>query len=192
MKKKYKVIAGVVGLYLLLRLSTPKPIDIVDELEKSSTRFYSSRPLSDIDEIVVHHAAVDSSLPGANPYSVATFHVTYHAYLLPGIAYHLVVMPDGKVYLTNYLETVSYHVGTANPRTVGILVMGNFDAENFTDLQYSGLVKAVNYVTGKLGRKVKLNGHYIYSSKTCPGHNIRAKLANVRSATGTTTTYTEI
>lgn len=159
-----------------------QPIDIVKELPKNANKSYSTRNLSNVDTIVVHHAAVNSTLAGSTPTAVANFHINQYDW--PGIAYHIVVMPNGQVLLTNYLETESYHTGTLNPRSIGILVMGDFDTEQFTPTQEASLVKAIKWVQKKVGKKLKVGGHYQFSSKTCPGMNVRAKLDEVVQKSG--------
>lgn len=168
------VFAGVgAGIFAYLFLGF-RPIDIVGVLPKNPFNSYPSRPLSQIQTIVVHHAAVDYNLPGATPEGYARFHID--AYNWPGIGYHIVIQPDGKVYLTNYLSTVSNHTGTLNPTSVGICLSGNFDVQQPTAAQMAGLRKAIAWVQRKVSRPLEVDGHFQYSSKTCPGVNVRNKM----------------
>lgn len=188
MNKKY-LLYGLGGLAAIGLLSSFgdsfKPIDIVNDLAIAPQNgTYPTRPLSQIDTIVVHHAAVPSTAGGATPYGYAQFHTTSPYYMLPGIAYQMAIQPDGEVYLTNYLETVAAHTGTLNPTSVGIVLSGNFDNEPFTKIQEDALVKAIKWVQKKVGKKLKVGGHYQFSSKTCPGMNVRAKLDEVVQKSG--------
>lgn len=101
--------------------STPTIIDIVDGLPKHPTERYSSRPISSITTIVVHHSAVSS---GVSVEEMAEYAIGERDF--PGIGYHFVVDSDGKVYQTNRLETASWHTSQANDYSVGIVFSGDF------------------------------------------------------------------
>jgi hypothetical protein len=133
-KQNIILLIAVVGIaYLLAKRFSFQPIDIVNDLPKSNTSTYPTRTLNQIDTIIVHHSAVPSTARGATPEGYANFHITSPNYGFPGIAYHVVIQPDGKAYLTNYLETISYHVGALNTSAVGVVLSGNFDNENLID-----------------------------------------------------------
>lgn len=177
--------AAALGAAAIFSASGWQPIDIVDDLAIAPQNgTYGTRPLSQIDTIVVHHAAVPSTAGGANPNGYALFHTTSPAYMLPGIAYQIVIQPDGKVYLANYLETIARHVGDKNPVAVGIVLSGNFDNEAFTPTIKDALIKTIKWVQKKVGKKLKVAGHYQFSTKTCPGMNVRAELDDVVQKSG--------
>lgn len=182
MKKRDLLIIGGAALLgvALASGSSWKPINIVDQLMTDGS--YPIRDLSQVDTIVVHHSATSSTAAGSNPEGYAVFHVTVRGW--PGIAYHLVIQPDGNVYLTNYLKTQSSHTGTLNPTAIAIALSGNFDQEQFTATQQQALIKAINWVQRQVGRKLKLRGHYQYSSKTCPGINVSSQLDAIAAKTG--------
>jgi N-acetyl-anhydromuramyl-L-alanine amidase AmpD len=185
MNKKIIYIAAGIAVIGLLSYKSWQPIDIVNELATAPQNgTYATRPLSQIDTIVVHHSAVPSTAGGATPQGYAQFHTTSSYYMLPGIAYQMVIQPDGKVYLTNYLETVAAHTGTLNPTAVGIVLSGDFDSEPFTKTQEDALVNAIKWVQRKVGKKLKVGGHYQFSTKTCPDMNVRAKLDEVVQRAG--------
>ena len=182
---QYVVIGGAVIAGWLLFSGGWKPENIVGDLPIAPQNGpYAKRNLSEIDTIVVHHSLTRSDLPGSNPYAYAQFHTTSPNYMLPGIAYHIVIQPNGSVYLTNSLDTVAEHVGAMNRKSVGIVLSGNFDQEPFTDVQQKALVKAIKWVQRKVGKKLNLRGHYEYSNKTCPGANVRARLNQVAAQSG--------
>lgn len=181
----YSVVGAAVAAAVYFLKNSFKPVDIVNELATKPGASYGKRSLNNITHIVIHHTATLSTLAGSNPYSIANFHTWDQGpYNFPGIGYHIVIQPDGTVYLTNYLDTVSYHVGTLNPNSVGICISGNFDQEQFTDTQYKALIKAINYVHRKTGKKLIVEGHRRYANKTCPGHNCYARINDIRNATG--------
>jgi uncharacterized protein YaiE (UPF0345 family) len=176
---------GAIGVCLGLlwkRLFTPQPEDIVNSLPTNQNKSYPKRTLDDITHIIVHHSATNSTSSGSNPIGYANFHI------LPesqggrgwaGIAYHIVIQPDGSWYLTNYLDTISYHVGTLNPKAVGIVLSGNYDIEQPTPEMINSLKNALRWVQNQVGRKLKIDSHSDYSSKTCAGLNVRALLPDI-------------
>jgi N-acetyl-anhydromuramyl-L-alanine amidase AmpD len=95
--------------------------DIVDKLPKHATKRYTTRSLSDIQQIVIHHTATSATI---TPQRIAEYQV--HTLAKPGIAYHFFVAADGKIYQTNNLETVSDHAYSRNQESVGVCFAGNF------------------------------------------------------------------
>ena len=187
MKKKvivFSLVAVVISYILARRFFSYEPIDIVDDLPKNPNSSYPTRTLSQIDTIIVHHSAVPSTAGGANPVGYANFHINSPNYGFPAIAYHVVIQPNGEAFLTNRLETISYHVGALNTNAVGVVVSGNFDNENLTDIQRDTLVKVLKWIQKKVGKKLKIHGHYRYANKTCPGMNVRSKLDSIVSQSG--------
>jgi len=96
-------------------------VDIVDELPKHETLRYASRPLTDITTLTIHHTVSpdDRSIE-----SIAQYHVDGRGW--PGIGYHFVIKADGRIYQTNYLDTISYHSAWNNDYSVGIALQGDF------------------------------------------------------------------
>ncbi len=101
----------------------PKPPvhDLVDQLQKHPTKTYATRKLTAITHICIHHSAVAGTVPVEH---VAQYHVESQGW--PGIGYHYYVKPDGAIYQTQRLETVSWHVSHNNDYSVGICVSGDF------------------------------------------------------------------
>ena len=185
----YKKIGLGIGAALLLYLATRKkfePIDIVDELPLNPNKTDPTRSLNDITHIIVHHTAVDSSYPVNQPENIALFHTLYRDPTFPSIGYHIVIMPDGTTYLTNYLTTVSSHVGTLNSKAVGICLAGNFDQEQLNDKQKKALLNSIKWVQRKLGRTGQiLEPHTRYANKSCCGLNCVPYVYSLRSKTNT-------
>lgn len=85
---------------------------------------YDSRPLSDVQLIVVHHSGQVGG-GDCDAWTIAEYHVQHNGW--PGIGYHVLVHPSGHVELVNLLSTVSYHCGLMNRSSVGVCLVGNFD-----------------------------------------------------------------
>lgn len=186
--KRELILSGILlgmGVALFKGFNFWNPEDIVDTLPKHSYKTFPKRSLDDITHIVVHHSATPSTAGGSNPQGYATFH-TWEAgpYNMAGIAYHVVIQPDGKAYLTNYLDTTSYHVGTLNPKAVGVVISGNFDVEQPNQKQLATLEKTLRWIQQKVGKKLIIHPHSKYSSKTCAGANMNQYIPSLRQAVG--------
>ncbi|MBN1221061.1 MAG: N-acetylmuramoyl-L-alanine amidase [Anaerolineae bacterium] len=104
--------------------SRPAPSiqNITQQLKHHPTLQYGSRPLSQIDRIVIHHTAVP---PTVGAERIAQHRVDNQGW--PAIGYHYFITGEGQIQQTNELTTVSYHAGDQyNPVAIGIAVAGDF------------------------------------------------------------------
>lgn len=102
-------------------LPMPAMHDVVDQLVKHAEKTYATRDRAAITHLCVHHSAAAATVPVEH---VAQYHVEQQGW--PGIGYHYYVKPDGVIYLTQRLETVSWHVSHNNDYSVGVCVSGDF------------------------------------------------------------------
>ncbi len=140
--------------------------DITNELPKHATKRYRQRPLSNVDTIVIHHTA---TRPSISAEAIARYHVSANGRNWPGIAYHFVIPPDGRVLQTNALETMSYHVGTHNDHTIGVCLVGNFTYAPPTDEQIESGARLVAYLRDVIGWLAAVRPHRALSQTACPG-----------------------
>lgn len=190
MKKKnyiFGIIIGGIAAYFLGRtaisyLNSFYIENIIDDLPKNPNRTYSTRSINNIDTIIVHHSAISSSSSSANPLGYANYHINTRNY--PAIAYHFVIQPDGKVYQTNKYETLSWHGGNINSRSVGVVVTGNFENEQFTDTQKTSLINTIKHIQETLGKRMKVQGHYLHMPTACPGTNIKSVIPQIINQSG--------
>lgn len=143
-------------------------VNITDSLPVHSSKVYGSRSLDQVRYLVVHHSATTSGSPQA----FANHHVNTNGW--PGIGYHFVIQPDGQVYQTNDLNTISYHVKNNNTKSIGICMTGNFDVGDSapTQAQYSSLVSLLADLKSDLGTHLNIVGHRDLQVKACPGKNV--------------------
>ena len=135
--------------------------DITNDLPKGPGA-YERRDLSDIRYLVVHHTAV----PPVPIVRIAEYHTKERKW--PGIGYHFVVQPDGSVFETNHLTTVSYHARQYNRSSVGIALNGNFMKDPPPFPQIEGTARLVRCLQSRLGN-VKVVGHRQLTPTDCPG-----------------------
>jgi N-acetyl-anhydromuramyl-L-alanine amidase AmpD len=134
---------------------------------------YPTRKLSQIQQVVLHHSATASTAKGSNPYAYAQFHVNERGW--SGIGYHYVIQPDGKIFQTNELATVSNHVQNANTRSIGVCLSGNFDNEKPTQDAIASLLWLLRHLQQNLGRQLPVREHNDFTKgKSCPGAGVSA------------------
>lgn len=124
---------------------------------------YKTRKLSDIDTLVVHHSDQDNQ----TPLQYANYHIDSHGW--PGIGYHYVIDPGGRVEQTNDLKTVSYHVKGNNTGKVGICLSGDLDNHPMTDRQERSLLLLIRRLKTILPGPLEIRGHGELSATLCPG-----------------------
>jgi hypothetical protein len=172
--KKIALAAGLgLGIAFLLKGGTGRDIniiDIIDELPKDPNQSYANRTLSQIERIVVHNTASSES---ATPEAIANYHVNTRGWA--GIGYHYLIKNDGTIYQTNHLTTVSYHVGNANTKSIGISLIGNFEENNINNIQYAALIRLLNHLKG-LFPTIEIDPHKKYANTACPGVYVMNKL----------------
>lgn len=144
--------------------------DITAKLPKHPTKKYGTRSRSAIQQIVVHHSATPSSAAGSTPQAYAKYHIEQRGWA--GIGYHFVIQPNGTIYQTNALTTVSNHVQNANTRSIGICLSGNFDQETPTGAAVGSLIWLIRSLSQDLGRQLPLRAHNEFAPKSCPGAGI--------------------
>lgn len=161
-------------LRLRERVHQPRPmvvrppiIDMVYDLPRHAERRYETRPLAQIQQLVIHHTEAD---PQVEIEAIARKHVEELGW--PGIGYHFVIDSGGQIYQTNNLTTVSFHARHANPTTVGIAFSGNFDEAVPTDAQLESGGRLCAYLLRELSLPPQnVRGHNAFVSTECPGKN---------------------
>jgi hypothetical protein len=140
-------------------------LNIVESLPRHPTKRYSTRSLSEIEGLVVHHFGSLSTVE-----NVAAYHVSKG---WPGIGYHFVVERDGVIKQTNYLTWVSYHVGDPNRKTIGMALNGGFMTSPPPQKQLDSARWLVSHIKSLENINItKEAGHGQYPGGTltaCPG-----------------------
>jgi len=81
-------------------------------------------------------------------------------------------MPDGTVYQTNYITTISYHVGRNNHEAIGVAFAGNFVDHPPTDQQVEmgrKLIRCLREQYELENAKVMPHSAYPGANTQCPG-----------------------
>ncbi len=128
---------------------------------------YGSRELDNIQRTVIHHTAVrpkrtDKLYTEQHIAAIARGHVRQG---WPGIGYHFCIDAEGRVYQVNKLTTVSYHVGRHNASSVGVCLLGRFDAGY--DEPTAKQLASARWLCNQLGYPIV--PHKELSQTKCPG-----------------------
>jgi hypothetical protein len=157
-------------VYLFTQPTEPPSVvihNIVEELPKHPSKSYATRPRSDITTLVVHHTTGDPFQPIQN---IASYHVNGKGW--PGIGYHFVIDGAGKIYMTNYPETLSYHSNYANPYAMAVCMQGNFTNDWPPDAQFDACRKLLRYLQEEIPTITDIIPHREApgAATQCPGN----------------------
>ena len=148
-------------------VTKPEIHDVVDQLPKHATLRYATRQLNQITHLCIHHSATAGTIPLEN---VAKYHVEERGWA--GIGYHFYVKPDGTIYQTNRLETVSFHVSQNNGYSVGVCVSGDFTYAPPPDKQVDAAARLVAWLMQELfvpDQNVLGHKEFPNNDTSCPG-----------------------
>ena len=133
------------------------------ELKRSLTKHYKERSIEDSLYITIHHTAAGRN---QSLNDIAKFHVEMRGW--PEIAYHIAINVDGDINLLNHIEERTYHDSGENTRSIGIVLLGNY--ENYAPSEK--MINSLNLVTDALCKTLKIKGiraHRDTSPTLCPG-----------------------
>jgi len=148
-----------------IKIPRPNIQDITDTLPTHETNKYETRSLDDIQYLIIHHSAISGTV---GPEAIARWHVKQLNW--PGIGYHFVIAPDGTIYQTNKLETISFHARQANPVSIGICFAGNFTNDVPTPEQLASGAQLCAYLLQEFGlTRDAIHGHCDFVNTQCPG-----------------------
>lgn len=142
-----------------------KIVDLRGKLPVHAAKKYSSRKLSDIRSLAIHHSLTFSGSAEA----FAGYHVRTNDW--PGIGYAYVIGRDGTIYQCWDHTVVSYHVGNSNKHALGICLVGDFRTQQPTAEQYTAALELVRWLQRQLHSATVVKGHSEYpdySWKACP------------------------
>lgn len=141
-------------------------------IEEFRAHLTSLPPTRRIDEVVIHH----TWSPTAAQYrgietvrGVRNYHMNVRGWSDNG--YHVMIGPDGRVFLCRPLAGSGAHTNGRNAHTIGVSFIANFDSEDPTS--YVGMEVGYQVVAALLRRYQLVPGnirfHREFAPKTCPG-----------------------
>jgi hypothetical protein len=144
--------------------------DVREKLPRDETHEYETRTLSAIDTVVIHHVGAAERDYTAD--EIAGYHVRSLGW--PGIGYHFLIHPDGRIELVGALETSRWHAGRWNDRSIGVCLAGTFDRLPPTSRALSRCRQLGVALRQHLGGTLTVLGHRDlrdtgYGPTDCPG-----------------------
>jgi hypothetical protein len=120
--------------------------NITHQLKRHPSLQFPTRPLSQIQRIIIHHTAISPTI-GAE--RVAEYRVDTQGW--PGIGYHYFITHAGLIQQTNELTTQSTHAGQYDPVAIGICFAGNFMNEVPTSAQIEAGAQLIAWLLPQFG-----------------------------------------
>jgi len=147
-------------------VAAPAIQNITTSLARNPAMPLSSRPMSQIDRIIIHHTAVPPTV-GAD--RIAAFLVSNRG--RPGINYHYFITADGTIQQTNELTSVTLQSDPQfNPVAVGIAFAGDFTNAAPTPSQLESGARLIAWLLRQLGLPPQtVFGHKELSKTQSPG-----------------------
>lgn len=140
----------------------------------------------DYTTIVIHHSGNGGE---TDPKQIEHKHMVDRKW--DDVGYHYLIPPSGTIYEGCDLRYKGSHVEMANTQKIGILMMGDFDAnwwdfdDEPTKAQLNAAVALIKSLKTEFGTITRLGGHRDYKKGTeCPGSIMYSRIGALRSATG--------
>jgi hypothetical protein len=131
-------------------------------------------PARAVDSVIVHHFYRPTAIEWQGLETleaVRRFHVETNGW--SDIGYHVIIGPDGSIWLARPIEEIGAHCKGRNDTSVGVAFAANFDSE---DPATSGLAVGHQAVAALCTRfnipPERVFFHRDFSPKSCPGTNV--------------------
>lgn len=123
-----------------------------------------------VDEVILHHTWRPTKAQYRGKETIEGIRAHHKSQGWKDIGYHLLIAPDGEIWLGRPLNEVGAHTVGRNSRSVGVCLIGNFDEEKLEEPQKGVAIAVLAALLQKFNLTVKsLNFHRDYAQKTCPG-----------------------
>lgn len=134
-----------------------------------------------IDEVVVHHTwspTVEQYRGIETVRGVRRYHMEVRGWSDNG--YHVMVGPDGKVFLCRPITVSGAHVLNRNAHTIGVCLIGDYDATDPTSVRgYPVLLDVLRALLDRYDLSPgNIRFHREFADKSCPGRKF--SLARLR------------
>jgi hypothetical protein len=132
--------------------SRPAPLiqNVTNQLKHHPTLRFPTRPLQQIQRIVIHHTAIP---PHIGAERVAEHRVDKQGW--PGIGYHYFITGDGQIQQTNELTTQSTHAGQYDPIAIGVCFAGDFTSVSPSSAQIEAGAQLIAWLLAQLGLSIQ-------------------------------------
>jgi len=142
-------------------------IDLRGQLPTSGE--YPYRDMAKVNAVVIHHSATR----GQTIRNLAEYHTTVRGW--QGIAYHYGIGWDGRIYIMNDPERRTNHAQGMNSRTIGVVLVGDYDLTHPSPEAVDAATHLVRYLREAYGVENVLF-HSDTKPTACPGTFARQAL----------------
>lgn len=131
---------------------------------ETGLKFGSLTTRKSTKRVIVHHSAGSTG-------SAAVFHRQHQAQGWSSIGYHFVILPTGVVERGRPENTVGAHAQGSNSDSLGVVLVGNFEATKPTPAQINSLAWLLKEHIFKKYGELPVVGHRDVMATACPGKN---------------------
>jgi hypothetical protein len=148
--------------------------------------------------LAIHHTVSGASDPARQLRGIQRYHMDTNGWC--DVGYHFLIGQDGRVYEGRPLELLGSHVGGNNTGNIGISYIGCFHTSGCSGLGPTTPTGASVEIGGRLvgtlarlygvtidGTRIKGHGQHPGQSTSCPGANLRSRVADIVSTARTRT-----
>ena len=132
------------------------------------------KPFAEIRQIILHQTyrpTTDQSRVLAKIQGIWQYHTKTCGW--SDIGYHLLVGPEGAIWLGRPIDREGAHAKGQNGDSIGISMIGDFDDEKLGEKQRLATAAALRALLERYELSANaINFHRDYSRKTCPGSKI--------------------
>jgi hypothetical protein len=129
--------------------------NITGQLKTAPDKQFPTRPLNQVQRIIVHHTAVP---PTVGAERIAAHRVDNQGW--PGIGYHYFITGEGVIQQTNELTTQATHAGQYDPVAIGVSFAGDFTNAVPSPAQISAGAQLITWLMGQFGLSIEaVNGY---------------------------------
>jgi hypothetical protein len=143
------------------------------------------RPAAWYDRLTVHHTGVKANVHVGRQNVVRDLNGILDSHCdrnYGDIGYHFAVDYAGRVWEARSLSYEGAHVSGQNDSNIGVVLLGNFEAQRPSTAQLAVLRKLVLLLRGRYGIKQhRVYGHCDLGSSICPGRNLYGQVRVLRS-----------
>ena len=125
---------------------------------------YRTRTASQIEGIAIHHTATSQN---ATPQAINKIHLDRG---WPGIGYHYLIYPGGKIFQVNNNLSISNHVQNNNTKLIGIAFIGNYTQDQPTQKMYASGKDLIRKLRRKYPGIRYVKKHGDFKQTQCPGN----------------------
>lgn len=146
-------------------------------------------PMVRVERITIHHDGMPPVTLASSAAVAARIEQIRRGHRNNGwadIGYHYIVDPQGQIWEGRPVTLQGAHVKTANPRNLGILVLGNFEVQKPTAAATDSVERFVAEQMQRYRVPVsRVHTHRELAATACPGRNLQMLMVSTRARGGT-------